>query len=134
MKHSFIAATAAACASLASGHTIFVQLEVDGTAHPISHGVRTVSYDGPISDVSSNSLACNGPPNDAPKATDAVLDVKAGSKVNAIWRHTLDSGPGDVMDPSHLGPTLAYLKKVDDATKDPGVGNGWSVIITSRSK
>ena len=123
MRYSFIATAAAAYAGLASGHTIFVQLEVDGTTHPISHGVRTVMYDGPISDVSSNSLACNGPPNDAPKATDAVLDVKAGSTVNAIWRHTLDSE--DVMDPSHLGPTLAYLKKVDDATKDSGVGSGW---------
>lgn len=35
------------------------------------------------------------------------------------------AGPGDVMDASHKGPTLAYLKKVTDATKDSGVGNGW---------
>lgn len=124
MRHSIIA-TAAACAGLASGHTIFVQLEADGTTHAISEGVRTVSYDGPISDVTTDSLACNGAPNDTPKATDAVLDVTAGSTVNAIWRHTLDSGADDVMDPSHLGPTIAYLKKVDDATSDSGVGNGW---------
>ncbi|KAK7747796.1 hypothetical protein SLS62_008832 [Diatrype stigma] len=129
MRHTFIATTvAAACAGLASGHTIFVQLEADGTTNPISQGVRTVSYDGPISDVSTNSLACNGPPNDAPKATDAVIEVKAGSTVNAIWRHTLTSGPEDVMDPSHLGPTIAYLKKVDDATTDSGVGDGWFKI------
>ncbi len=130
MRHSSVLTTAvaAACAGLASGHTIFVQLEADGTTHPISHGVRTVSYDGPISDVGSSSLACNGPPNDAPRATDAVLDVRAGSTVNAVWRHTLGSGPGDVMDPSHLGPTLAYLKKVDDAATDSGVGAGWFKI------
>lgn len=126
MRHSTIATAAtAACAGLTSGHTIFVQLEADGTTNPISQGVRTVTYDGPISDVSTDSLACNGPPNDTPKATDAVLEVKAGSTVNAIWRHTLDSGPEDVMDPSHLGPTIAYLKKVDDATSDSGVGDGW---------
>ncbi|RYO80684.1 hypothetical protein DL764_009868 [Monosporascus ibericus] len=124
MRFSSLAAAAAACAGLASGHAIFVQLEADGTTYPVSHCVRTPSYDGPISDVSSNSLACNGPPNDQPKATDAVLDVTAGSTVIAVWRHTLDSGPEDVMDSSHLGPTLAYLKKVEDATSDSGVGNG----------
>ncbi|RYP40000.1 hypothetical protein DL767_001934 [Monosporascus sp. MG133] len=128
MRYSSLAAAAAACAGLVSGHTIFVQLEADGTTHPVSHGVRTPSYDGPISDVSSNSLACNGPPNDQPKATDAVLDVTAGSTVTAVWRHTLDSGPEDVMDSSHLGPTLAYLKKVEDATSDSGVGDGWFKI------
>ena len=29
------------------------------------------------------------------------------------------------MDPGHKGPVLAYLKKVDDATTDPGTGDGW---------
>jgi len=29
------------------------------------------------------------------------------------------------MDPSHLGPTLAYLKKVPDATNAVGYGSGW---------
>lgn len=114
----------AASASLASAHTIFVQLESGGTTYPVSHGVRTPSYDGPIQDVTSNSLACNGPPNPT-MPTDKIIDVTAGSTVTAVWRHTLDSGPGDVMDASHKGPTLAYLKKVSSATSDSGVGNGW---------
>ena len=33
------------------------------------------------------------------------------------------------MDASHKGPTLAYLKKVADATKDSGVGNGWYAVF-----
>lgn len=37
------------------------------------------------------------------------------------------AGPDDVMDSSHKGPVLAYLKKVDDATSDPGTGDGWYV-------
>ena len=61
-------------------------------------------------------------------STDTVIDVTAGSTVTAIWRHTLTSGPDSVMDPSHLGPTLAYLKKVDDAKTDPGPGDGWFKI------
>lgn len=111
-------------ASVASAHTIFVQLEAGGTTNPVSYGIRTPTYDGPIQDVTSNSLACNGPPND-PSSASNVITVQAGSTVNAIWRHTLTSGADDVMDASHKGPTLAYLKKVDNALTDTGVGAGW---------
>ncbi|OTA96540.1 carbohydrate-binding module family 1 protein, partial [Hypoxylon sp. CO27-5] len=116
-----------ASASLASAHTIFVQLEANGVTNPVSYGIRTPSYDGPITDVTSNDVACNGGPNPT-TPSDKIIDVKAGSTVNAIWRHTLTSGPNDVMDASHLGPTLAYLKKVDDATTDKGYGGGWFKI------
>ncbi|KAL2151326.1 hypothetical protein VTH82DRAFT_6424 [Thermothelomyces myriococcoides] len=116
-----------AAASAASAHTIFVQLEADGTRHPVSYGIRTPTYDGPITDVTSNDVACNGGPNPTTPSSD-IITVTAGTTVKAIWRHTLDSGPDDVMDPSHLGPTLAYLKKVDDATTDSGVGDGWFKI------
>ena len=114
-------------AGTATAHTIFVSLEAGGKNHGISNGVRTPTYDGPITDVSSSSLACNGPPNPT-SPTSTVIDVQAGSTVSAIWRHTLDSGPDAVMDPSHLGPTIAYLKKVNDATADEGPGNGWFKI------
>ncbi|KAJ2898205.1 uncharacterized protein MKZ38_004131 [Zalerion maritima] len=117
----------AAAASAASAHTIFVQLESGGTTHPVSYGVRTPSYDGPITDVTSDSLACNGDPNPT-MSTPYVLDVAAGSTVTAIWRHTLTSGSDDVMDSSHKGPTLAYLKKVPSAVDDSGVGGGWFKI------
>lgn len=112
-------------ASLASAHTIFVQLAIDGKTSAVSDGIRTVSYDGPIQDVTSSSLACNGAPNGTPTPTSTILNVTAGSTVNAVWRHTLTSGADDVMEASHKGPTLAYLKKVSDARTDTGVGNGW---------
>lgn len=121
MKLSLLLAGAA----LTAAHTIFVQLQADGTTHAVSDGVRTVSYDGPIQDVTSNSLACNGAPNDTPLSTNTILNVTAGSTVQAVWRHTLTSGSNDVMDASHKGPTLAYLKKVDNALTDTGVGGGW---------
>ncbi|GAW24399.1 hypothetical protein ANO14919_139830 [Xylariales sp. No.14919] len=123
MKYSSIVSAATAI-SVASAHTIFVQLESNSVTNPVSYGIRTPSYDGPITDVSTNDLACNGGPNPTTPSS-KIIDVKAGSTVNAIWRHTLTSGSNDVMDPSHLGPTLAYLKKVGDATKDVGYGGGW---------
>jgi cellulase len=116
-----------AAASAATAHTIFVQLESGGTTYPVSYGIRDPSYDGPITDVTSDSLACNGPPNPTTPSP-YIINVTAGTTVAAIWRHTLTSGPDDVMDASHKGPTLAYLKKVDDALTDTGIGGGWFKI------
>ncbi|KAI1497296.1 glycoside hydrolase family 61 protein [Biscogniauxia marginata] len=126
MKY-YSAAAIVAGASIVSAHTIFVQLDSEGVTHPVSYGIRTPSYDGPINDVTTNDLACNGGPNPTTPSAD-IIEVTAGSTVNAIWRHTLTSGPDDVMDASHLGPTLAYLKKVSNATSDVGYGDGWIKI------
>ncbi|XDG06268.1 hypothetical protein ABKA04_005883 [Annulohypoxylon sp. FPYF3050] len=141
--------TTAVLASVASGHTIFCQLQTSAQTYPVSHAIRTPSYDGPQSDVNGNNMACNGPPNPT-TPSDKIIDVKAGETVGAIWRHTLQcenltipiptrltsltqpptktAGANDVMDPGHKGPVMAYLKKVSDATKDSGVGNGWFKI------
>lgn len=119
-----------AAAGLASAHTIFTSLEVDGVNHGVGNGVRVPSYNGPIEDVTSNSMACNGPPNPT-SPTSHVIDVEAGSDITALWRFTLDTTgttPADILDLSHVGPTIAYLKKVDDATSDTGVGDGWFKI------
>lgn len=109
---------------MASAHTIFVQLQAGGVTNPVSYGIRTPSYDGPIQDVTSNSMACNGAPNPT-TPSDKIITVTAGETVTAIWRHTLTSGSNDVMDASHKGPTIAYLKKVDNALTDSGIGGGW---------
>ncbi|KAJ0166710.1 putative endo-beta-1,4-glucanase D [Colletotrichum tanaceti] len=117
-------------AGLASAHTIFSSLEVGGVNQGQGNGVRIPTYNGPIEDVTSNSLACNGAPN--PTApTSKVITVQAGQNVTAVWRYMLSttgSGPADVMDSSHKGPTIAYLKKVGDAATDTGVGDGWFKI------
>ncbi|KAL2260051.1 hypothetical protein VTK26DRAFT_6080 [Humicola hyalothermophila] len=119
-----------ALATAASAHTIFSSLEVDGVNYGVGGGVRVPSYNGPIQDVTSDSMACNGPPNPT-SPTDQVITVQAGQNVTAIWRYMLSttgSAPNDIMDSSHKGPTMAYLKKVDDAVNDSGVGGGWFKI------
>ncbi|KAK3385024.1 glycosyl hydrolase family 61-domain-containing protein [Podospora didyma] len=118
-----------AAASAASAHTIFVQLDAGGKKYPVSHAIRTPTYDGPITDVTSKDLACNGGPNPT-TASKEIITVTAGSTVKAVWRHTLTAS-SEVMDPSHKGPTLAYLKKVDNALTDSGVGGGWFKIQES---
>ncbi|KAH8599376.1 glycoside hydrolase family 61 protein [Bisporella sp. PMI_857] len=114
----------AAVFGVASSHSIFTQLTSGGTQYGIGEGVRVPSYDGPIQDVTSNYIACNGGPNPT-TATSKVINVAAGSTVQATWRHTLQSGPEDVIDASHKGPVIAYLKKVGNATTDVGYGAGW---------
>ncbi|KAF2797092.1 lytic polysaccharide monooxygenase [Melanomma pulvis-pyrius CBS 109.77] len=122
MKFSTSLAIAAA-ASAASAHTIFVSL--NGGA--VGEGVRVPSYDGPITEVTSNDIVCNGGPNPT-TATSKVITVAAGSSAKLTWRHTLTSGSGDVIDASHKGPVMAYLKKVSNAATDSGVGSGWFKI------
>jgi len=40
------ALSVAALFSVVKAHTIFVQLEVEGTTYPVSHAIRDPSYDG----------------------------------------------------------------------------------------
>jgi len=122
------ALSAAVALNVATAHTIFLQLEAGGTQYDISYGIRDPSYDGPITDVTTNDIACNGGPNPTTPSSD-IIQVTAGSTVKATWRHTLTSteanDPTYVIDPSHLGPVQAYMKKVDDALTDVGYGDGW---------
>ncbi|KAH7413051.1 putative endo-beta-1,4-glucanase D [Cadophora sp. MPI-SDFR-AT-0126] len=124
---------AAAVLSVASAHTIFVQLTAGGVTNAVSYGIRTPTYDGPITDVLSNDIACNGGPNPT-MSSDKVINVKAGETVKATWRHTLTSTPlfsnpaRNVIDASHKGPVMAYMKKVTDAKTDSGIGGGWFKI------
>ncbi|PVH77685.1 carbohydrate-binding module family 1 protein [Cadophora sp. DSE1049] len=119
--------SAAAVISAASAHTIFVQLTAGGVTNPVSYGIRTPTYDGPITDVLSNDVACNGGPNPT-MSSDKIINVKAGETVKATWRHTLTSTAADVIDASHKGPVMAYMKKVTDAKTDSGIGSGWFKI------
>lgn len=124
ISSSFAAATAL---SAASAHTIMTQLIANGVENGVGVGIRVPTYDGPITDVASEYVACNGGPNPTtPSST--VIDVTAGSTVQVYWRHTLDSDSTDVIDASHKGPVMAYMKKVTDAATDTGVGGGWFKI------
>jgi hypothetical protein len=109
-----------------SAHTIFVSVN----GGKVGDGVRVPSYDGPINDVSSNDIVCNGGPNPTTK-TSTVITLQAGSTATLTWRHTLTSGDNDIIDASHKGPVMAYLKKVSDAKSDSGVGGGWFKVLIS---
>ncbi|KAH9846115.1 glycosyl hydrolase family 61-domain-containing protein [Lenzites betulinus] len=123
----------AAFASSAYAHTIFQELYVNGVDQGHLTGIRVPDYDGPIMDVTSNDLICNGGINPYHQPiSKAVIPVPAGSPVTAEWHHTLSgadpSDPADPVDPSHKGPVMAYLAKVNNATDLTVTGLQWFKI------
>jgi len=117
----------------ALGHTIFTTLWVNGVSQGALNGVRYPTYDGPVTDVTSDSLICNGDPN--PLVTpfsQTIIDVPAGATIEHEWHHTLTSTMAtddqDPIDPSHLGPIMVYLAKVPSALTTTVTGLSWFKI------
>ncbi|KAK0105007.1 hypothetical protein ONS96_004415 [Cadophora gregata f. sp. sojae] len=120
MKYAF---ALSAVTAVASAHSIFQQIVAGGTEYGIGVGIRKPDYNGPINDVTSNDIACNGGPNPT-TPSNQIINVVAGETVKARWRHS----DALVIDASHKGPVMAYLKKVNNALTDTGVGGGWFKI------
>ncbi|PAV19161.1 glycoside hydrolase family 61 [Pyrrhoderma noxium] len=115
-----------------SAHTIFQEVYVDGADQGHLVGIRAPSYDGPITDVTSTDVICNGGPNPLVYISDVVIPAKAGSQITTEWHHTLDSAgtgdPADPIDSSHKGPITTYLAAVPDATQSDVTGLKWFKI------
>ncbi|KAI0056093.1 glycoside hydrolase family 61 protein I [Artomyces pyxidatus] len=117
----------------ASAHTIFQEVYVNGVDQGHINGIRVPTYDGPITDVTSNDIICNGGinPYQQPVST-VVIPVTAGEPVTAEFHHTLagadPTDPADPIDPSHKGPVLAYLAQVPNATQTTVTGLKWFKI------
>ncbi|KAF3940881.1 Endoglucanase-4 [Dactylella cylindrospora] len=123
-------AYAVIAASVASAHTIFQEVWVDGVAQGHTVGVRVPSYDGPISDVTSNDIICNGGPNPLNKPySQTIIQVPSGASITMEWHHTLSgadsSDPADPVDPGHKGPIMAYLAAVPSALQETVTGLKW---------
>ncbi|KAF5369396.1 hypothetical protein D9758_002798 [Tetrapyrgos nigripes] len=116
-----------------SAHTIMQQLYVNGVDQGHLTGIRVPDYDGPIMDVTSNDVICNGGINPYHQPLpSAVIQVPAGAQVTAEWHHTLSgadpSDPADPIDPSHKGPLLVYLAQVPSALQSSDTGLQWFKI------
>ncbi|KAA1469894.1 glycoside hydrolase family 61 protein I [Dentipellis sp. KUC8613] len=126
-------ATFVALAASASAHTIFQELYVNGVDQGHINGIRVPDYDGPITDVTSNDLICNGGINPYHQPiSKTVITVPAGAQVTTEWHHTLNgadpSDPADPIDPSHHGPVMAYLAQIPNATQSDVTGLKWFKI------
>ncbi|KAF9454867.1 lytic polysaccharide monooxygenase, partial [Macrolepiota fuliginosa MF-IS2] len=114
-------------------HTIFQELYVNGVSQGHLNGIRVPDYDGPITDVNSNDIICNGGINPYHQpVSQSILTVPAGTQVTTEWHHTLNgadpSDPADPIDSSHKGPVMAYLAQVPNALQSSVTGLKWFKI------
>ncbi|KAG8687600.1 hypothetical protein FRC11_006919 [Ceratobasidium sp. 423] len=114
---------ALAAASTAHAHATFQYLWVDGVDQG-NKCVRTPANNSPITDLTSNTLACNV---NGEVAASATCPIAAGSKV-AVEMH---QQPGDrnceteAIGGNHDGPTIIYMAKVDNAATAVGSDANW---------
>ncbi|KAG9121200.1 hypothetical protein FRC07_002948 [Ceratobasidium sp. 392] len=133
MKPQTIAASLALLSAPAVAHTIFQELYVNGVSAGHLKGIRYPSYNGPVLDVKTNDIICNGGVNPLVTPFDkTVINVPAGATITHEWHHGLNgrdtSDTSDPIDISHLGPVMVYLAKVPDATQESVIGLKWFKI------
>ncbi|EJC98512.1 uncharacterized protein FOMMEDRAFT_187182 [Fomitiporia mediterranea MF3/22] len=124
---------AASSALSVTAHSIFQEMYVNGVDQGHITGIRVPDYDGPITDVTSNDVICNGGINPYHQPiSQAIITVPAGATVTTEWHHTLDgadpSDPADPIDKSHKGPVMSYLAKIPNATQSDVTGLKWFKI------
>ncbi|KAG8698808.1 hypothetical protein FRC08_005689 [Ceratobasidium sp. 394] len=114
---------ALAAASSVQAHATFQYLWFNGVDQG-NKCVRPPASNSPVSNLSSNDLACNVNGN---KAAAATCTVAAGTKV-AVEMH---QQPGDrtcateAIGGNHDGPTIIYMAKVDNAATAVGSSANW---------
>ncbi|KAF8591017.1 lytic polysaccharide monooxygenase [Ramaria rubella] len=107
----------------ASAHTIMQELYVNGVDQGHINGIRVPTYDGPITDVTSNDLICNGGINPYQQpVSQVIINVTAGAQMTA------ECDPADPIDPSHKGPVIVYLAKIPSAIQTTVTGLQWFKI------
>ncbi|KAI1255664.1 hypothetical protein MGN70_002779 [Eutypa lata] len=114
-------------AALASAHTIFQKVSVNGADQGQLKGVRAPDSDYPIQNVNDASFACN---KDIKHQDSTIISVPAGAKVGAWWGHVIGGAqsandPDDPIAASHKGPISVYLAKVDNAATTGTTGLKW---------
>lgn len=92
-------------AALASAHTIFQKVSVNGADQGQLKGVRAPDSDYPIQNVNDASFACN---KDIKHQDSTIISVPAGAKVGAWWGHVIGGAqsandPDDPIAASHKG-------------------------------
>lgn len=116
--------------ALTSAHCIAQRVRVNGQDYGQGNGIRVAGSNNPITDVKDGNLACNTGLSSSSK----VIDVKAGDQVGVMWGHVL-GGPQFAGDkdnpiaPSHKGPTLFYMAKVDNAATASPAGLKWFKVF-----
>ncbi|KAF2647319.1 carbohydrate-binding module family 1 protein [Lophiostoma macrostomum CBS 122681] len=100
-----------------SAHQNFHQFWVNDVTPGYQVGIRMPPSNSPVTDVTSNDIACNVDGSTVPSGVETV-DASEGDTIKVQW----DSS-------SHPGPiTHMLFGPVDDASQATGIGAGWFKI------
>lgn len=125
MKTQYILLALAAARS-ALAHSTFTTCYVDGVDQGPGVAMRMnktpANASFPVEDLASSDMACGF---DGTEGVARVLPVKDGSTLTFEFHSWPNDYSKPSLDPGHKGPCAVYLKKVDSAIKDTGVGDGW---------
>ncbi|ETS87915.1 hypothetical protein PFICI_01743 [Pestalotiopsis fici W106-1] len=114
MFHKILALSLVAAAS---AHQNFHQFWVNDVTPGYQVGIRMPPSNSPVTDVTSNDIACNVNGSDVPSGVDTVA-ANEGDSITVNW---------DIS--SHPGPITHFLfGPVDDAAQATGIGAGWFKI------
>ncbi|GAB1313978.1 hypothetical protein MFIFM68171_04188 [Madurella fahalii] len=118
-----------ACALSVEGHTIFQKVSVNGQDQGSLTGLRAPNNNNPVQDVNSQNMICGQPGH----KSQTVINVKAGDRIGTWWQHVIGGAqfagdPDNPIAPSHKGPVMAYLAKVDNAATASLNGLKWFKI------
>ncbi|KAH7399077.1 glycosyl hydrolase family 61-domain-containing protein [Phaeosphaeria sp. MPI-PUGE-AT-0046c] len=98
-----------------SAHQNFHQFWINSATPGYQAGIRMPPSNSPVEDVTSPNMACNVPSTNG--AAVQTVDAKAGDSVKVQWDNS-----------GHPGPITHFLKAVDNAATDTGIGGGWFKI------
>ncbi|KAF1917098.1 glycosyl hydrolase family 61-domain-containing protein [Ampelomyces quisqualis] len=101
--------------SAVSAHQNLHQLWINNETPGYQTGIRMPPSNSPVEDVTSDNMACNVPSTNG--VTVETLDANAGDSIKVQWDQS-----------GHPGPITHFLKAVDSAATDNGVGAGWFKI------
>ncbi|KAF4450544.1 murein transglycosylase [Fusarium albosuccineum] len=122
-------ATALGLASVASAHTLFTTLYIDGENQGDGTCVRqpedASTANSPIYPVTGDVMACG---RDGDKAVKFTCPAPGGAQLTFQFRESPSyTKPGAIAE-GHKGPCSVYIKKVDDMYSDAAAGAGWFKI------
>lgn len=105
------------------------RVSVNGVDQGLLVGLRAPANDNPVTNVNDPNMACGQPGTHS----NVVINVKAGDKIGADWGHVIGGAQyandkAQYIDPSHKGPIMYYMAKVDNAATAPLTGLKWFKI------
>ncbi|OCL03194.1 lytic polysaccharide monooxygenase [Glonium stellatum] len=117
---------ALAAARSVFAHTTFTTFYVDGVDQGPGVAMRMnktpANASFPVQNLASSDMACGF---DGTEGVARVQPVKDGSTLTFEFHSWANDYSKPSLDPGHKGPCAVYLKKVNSAINDTGVGDGW---------